>query len=198
MIIVDLEMSGLNSIKNGIFEIGAVDTEDSKNQFFEECRIDGGDLSDKGALRATGKTDEELRAPNKQSEKELLENFFSWVRKTNNMTIVCQNFDDVIFLKIKADKYELEYPFHYRALELHTLAHMKYFEIKKEFDFKEGISDFGLRKTLKFVGMDDNRNGHNALEDAKLEAECFSRLVYGKNLLEEFKEFEIPDYLKKD
>ena len=28
---------------------------------------------------------------------------------------------------------------------------------------------------------------HNALEDAKLTAECFSRLVYGKEFLPEFK-----------
>ncbi len=37
---------------------------------------------------------------------------------------------------------------------------------------------------------------HNALTDAKLTAECFSRIVYGKNLLEEFKKFPIPEYLR--
>jgi len=74
---------------------------------------------------------------------------------------------------------------------------MKYQEVKGEFETKNGNSVFGLSNTLRFVGMDDPRNKHNALEDAKLEAEVFSRLVYGKNLIEEFKEFEIPDYLIK-
>ena len=71
-------------------------------------------------------------------------------------------------------------------------------------------SDMGLNNVLKFCGMEDPRRrighdgkrikegkAHNALEDAKLEAECFFRLIYGKNLLPEFKQFPIPDYLKK-
>ena len=36
---------------------------------------------------------------------------------------------------------------------------------------------------------------HNALFDVKITAECFSRLMSGKNLLEEFKEFSVPEYL---
>jgi len=30
---------------------------------------------------------------------------------------------------------------------------------------------------LNYSGMEDNRESHNALEDAKLTAECFSRLM---------------------
>ena len=55
-----------------------------------------------------------------------------------------------------------------------------------------------LTEVLKFVGMQDNRIMHNALEDVKLTAECFYRIIYGKNLFAEFKEFQIPSYLKKD
>jgi len=38
---------------------------------------------------------------------------------------------------------------------------------------------------------------HNALEDCRLEAECFSRLVYGQNLIQEYARFPIPKYLTK-
>ena len=55
-----------------------------------------------------------------------------------------------------------------------------------------------LTEVLKFVGMVDNRKDHNALEDVKLTAECFYRIIYGKNLFSEFEVFFIPDYLKKD
>ncbi len=66
----------------------------------------------------------------------------------------------------------------------------------------------GLSKILEFCGMEDTRvllkdgeivkegKPHNALEDAKLTAECFSRIVNGKNLIEEFKKFPIPEYLE--
>jgi hypothetical protein len=38
---------------------------------------------------------------------------------------------------------------------------------------------------------------HNGLRGAKIEAEALSRLIYGKNLLEEYKEFKIPQYLER-
>ena len=45
--------------------------------------------------------------------------------------------------------------------------------------------------------MKDNRETHNALEDCKLEAEAISRISYGKNLIQKYNKFSIPDYLKK-
>ena len=62
---------------------------------------------------------------------------------------------------------------------------------------ERGNSGMNLSEVLKFVGMEDNRKAHNALEDVKLTAECFYRIFYGKNLLHEFESFSIPDYLKK-
>ena len=59
----------------------------------------------------------------------------------------------------------------------------------------------GLKRVLKLCGLKDNRmqhedgkivegKPHNALQDAKLTAECFNRLVYGKNLLQEYAEIK--------
>ena len=39
-------------------------------------------------------------------------------------------------------------------------------------------------------------NPHNALEDSKLTAECFSRLLYGKNVFPKYSQFKIPRYLE--
>ncbi|HLF53838.1 MAG TPA: hypothetical protein VI544_01540, partial [Candidatus Nanoarchaeia archaeon] len=58
-------------------------------------------------------------------------------------------------------------------------------------------SAMSLSKVLELCGMQDNRKAHNGLEDAKLTAECFSRLIYGKGLLPEYSQFELPGVLAK-
>jgi inhibitor of KinA sporulation pathway (predicted exonuclease) len=61
---------------------------------------------------------------------------------------------------------------------------------------KKGTSNMGLGNILKFCGILYERKIHNALEDAKLTAECLSRILYGKNLFEDYKNSKIPEYLK--
>ena len=128
----------------------------------------------------------------------MLIRFFEWVKKCKSKTFVCQNpqFDHA-FLEHKSRKYNLDFPTGWRAFDMHTLSHYKYFLINNAFVLDNGKSDFGLSKSLEFCGMKDERNFHNALEDAKLTAEVFSRIVYGKNLLQDYKKFKIPSYLIK-
>ncbi|MEN7982022.1 MAG: 3'-5' exonuclease [Nanoarchaeota archaeon] len=200
-IVVDLEMSGIDFVKCGIWQIGAIDLE-TKEEFFDECRIDDEDKyldgGDKPLIEVIGKTEEELRDSNKQSQKELLEKFFNWVKTRKMKTLVCQNPTfDIGFLWTKSKKYRLEIPFHHRSFDTHSIAHTKYFEMKKEFLIEDkDFSELGLKNILKMCGMEDNRKAHNALEDAKLTAECFSRLMFGEKLLKEYSEFEIPEELK--
>ena len=66
-----------------------------------------------------------------------------------------------------------------------------------------------LASVLNLCGIPDQRkqeiNGeiseegtpHNALEDCKLEGECYCRLKFGKNLFPEYSEFKIPEVLTK-
>ncbi len=214
MIVVDIETSGGHPDTAGIWQLGALDFYNIDNQFLEECKIDNDDVVEEAALRVHGKNEEELRDKNKQSQKQLLENFFKWVKKIKikNMISQCPQTLDFPLLRLKAKKYGLIFPFHYRAFDLHSIAQIRHFQIKGEFSIKENYSVLGLTNILKFCGMRDERRQfsgksfdgeivkegkpHNALEDCKLEAECFSRLVYGKNLLPEFSKFKIPEYLK--
>ena len=198
MIVVDLEMSGLEIGKCGIWQIGAVDMDNPKNIFFEDSRIDDSDRVDKEALNIIGKTEAELRDIKKQAQKQLLENFFRWCEKIGARTMIAQHPQaDHAFLENKAWKYQISFPLFHRAFDLHSIAQLKYKEINGKFLMKGDKSEMGLRATLKLVGMEDPRNAHNALEDAKLTAECFSRIVYGKNILEEYSKFKIPSYLLK-
>ena len=210
MIVIDIETSGIDKMKCGIWQIGAVDFYAPKNQFIDECRIDDEDIITDDALKITEKTEEELRDRKKQSQKQLLEKFFSWTGSCKIKNLACQGPQfDYTFLEIKAAKYGLKMPFHYRAFDLHTIAQKVYYDIHGRFLIKDSYSDMGLSKILELCGMKDERRKfkdgkivregkpHNALEDAKLASECFSRLLHGKNLFSEYTKFLIPNYLRK-
>jgi len=209
-IVMDLETSGLSIEKSGIWQIGAIDL-NTMEEFFEEGRIDDEDIINKDALIVIGKTEEELRDKNKQSQKELLEKFFKWINeKAETKIFLCQNPQfDLAWLGVRTQRYGLKKPYNYRAFDLHTTAQLMHQKIRGEFLFKVRGSDMNLGKIIEFVGMKDERikmrkggvekegTPHNALEDCKLTAECFSRLVYGKKLFKEYDKFEIPEVLKK-
>ena len=196
-IVLDIETSGLDFVKCGIWQIGAIDL-NTMEKFLEEARIDYEDKVEDEALMVTGKTEEELRDENKQSQKELLKSFFKWIDGKLIKNFLCQNPPlDIGILRIRANKYGLKYPFHKRSFDLHTISQMKFHDLNKEFSIKGDISDLDLTNILNFCGIEDKRGAHNALEDCNLTAECFSRLVYGKNLFPEFNKFEVPGVLKK-
>ena len=214
MIVLDIETSGLDTGKCGIWQIGAIDLE-TREEFLEEGRIDEEDKVEEGALRVTGKTEEELRNEKKQSQKQLILNFLEWVKNFQTKIIIGQNIGfDMMFMQTKCIRYGIQKEFREtigsKGLDTYTIAQIKHLEKKGNYSLKEnGVGDMSLGKVLEFCGLVDNRmelsgtkvvkkgTPHNALEDCKLEAEAFSRLIYGKNLLPEFKEFEIPDYLIK-
>lgn len=212
MIVLDIETSGLYPEKNGIWQIGAIELDNPKNQFLQESHIDEDEEVRQQALNVIGKIESQLRDKTKQSQKELLQNFFKWVEKAKMKNCLCQNPQfDLVFISQKARKYNLEFPIHYRAFDLHSIAAIKYHQINKKWLLSENLqcSGMGLSKVLEFCGIQDHRIStdvktgailrpgvpHNALEDAKLTAECFSRIVYGKELLPEFKSQPIPKYL---
>jgi len=213
MIVLDIETSGGHPTENGIWQIGAIDL-NTMEEFLDESRIDDKDEIEVEALKVCGKTEEELRDSNKQSQKELLDKFFKWLETRKMKTLLCHlpEFDQG-FLRCKARKYFGTDPFwpdSHRPFDLHTIAQVKFFEINGKFLTKEdNNSDMGLRNILKLCGIEDERRSvregkilkegkpHNALEDARLTAECFSRLVYRKNLFPEYTQFKIPEELIK-
>ena len=79
-IVMDIESSGLDKVKCGIWQIGAIDLNDNE-EFLEESRIDDEDFVEEDALKVIGKTEEELRDKNKQSQEKLIMNFFDWIKK---------------------------------------------------------------------------------------------------------------------
>ena len=157
----------------------------------------------------TGKTEGELRDRNKQAQSLLIERFFNWAGRIDGKVFVAHNTPfDFGFLSIKARKYGIDFPFKTRSIDLHTLAMLKYYQIHGKFYLDSGLSAMSLPRILEFCGIQDERislkdgkvvkegKPHNGLDDAMLEAECLSRIVYGKNLLEKFLRSDVPKYLQ--
>ena len=168
MIVLDIETSGVFPEKHGIWQIGALDFYNPKNTFLEECRIDEEDKIEIDASRVTEKTEAKLRDKNKQSQKDLLNNFFKWIESVKIKNAVCHNPPfDLGFITIKARKYgikpsqimnklDINSPFHYRSFDLHSLAQSKYKEIYGKFLLEGDHSAMSLSKVLELCGMPHN------------------------------------------
>jgi len=213
MIILDIETSGL-ALNCGIWQIGAINIS-SQNYFLEEAKIDEEDSVEEGALKVTGKNEEQLRYPGKQTQKKMIINYLDWVGEQREKLFFGQNVGwDITLIQNKTIKYGLHKEFleihGQRGNDLHSLVQEKYFEIYGKYLLgKTGKSDFNLGKVSYFCGIPDERINvrgsevvkegkiHNALDDCRLEGEILYRLKFGKNLFDEFKRFEIPGYLKK-
>lgn len=214
MIVLDIETSGLTN-DCGIWQIGAIDLDNVENYFIEECRIDKNDTIQEGALKVTGKTKEELLDDSKQSQEQMIRNYFNWLEKQKGRIIMGANVSwDNSMIQAKAMKYGLEKEFHsihgHRGYDLFTIAQEKYYEVYGKYLVKEtGVNNMSLDATLNFCGINIHRinlsggeivkegKPHDAFEDCRLEGEAFFRIKFGKNLFPEYIKFEIPDYLKK-
>jgi DNA polymerase III epsilon subunit-like protein len=179
-------------------------------EFFDEARIDEEDEVSNGALKVIGKAEEYLRDKDKQSQKELIGKFMNWVEKRKIKNFICHHPHwDVSWIMIRLKKYNLDKKFHHRSFDTHTIAQTKFYEVNNKFLIEEGRSNMGLGEVLEFCGIPEERikvkegeiikegKPHNALEDAKLTAECFNRLMFGKNLFPKFNKFEVPETLRK-
>ena len=213
MIVVDIETSGLDTGRCGIWQIGSLEFEKPKNTFLQEGRIDNEDEITEEALELTGKTEKELRDPKKQIQKQLISNWLNWAGKCREKVLGGQNVGwDVSFIQNKCIRYDLRKKFHettgQRSIDLHTEAQEAYRKINGIYLINEtGKSVMDLAAVLKLCGISNERmiielgkvikkgKVHTAFEDCRLEAECFSRLLYGKNLFEEYEKFPIPKYL---
>ena len=213
MIVLDIETTGLDYWKHGIVSIGALCFENPKQQFYEECRIDDEDEITKEALEINGFSEKEVKDKKKQSQKQLIERFYSWADKQPERILAGHKvgFFDMNFLKAKAEKYGIKIKTRFRSFDLCTLAQTVYFQKNGKFLLDDlGENAMNLSKVLEFCGIPDERilfhehekvkdgKSHNALEDCKLEVECFSRLLKGEYIFPEYKQFPVPEYLKQN
>lgn len=198
MIVLDIETTGIDSERNSIVSIGALDFEHPYNQFYRECNVwDGAEINDE-ALLINGFTREDISNYLKPSLEIILNDFIFWMKNIEDQTFAGENPSfDRDFIINSAKRYGIKIGGH-RTLDLHSISYSNHLKRNIEIPLKNNRTDLNLDKTLIYGGLPEEPKPHNALIGAKMEAEAFSRLIYGKNLLPEYAKFKIPDYLKND
>lgn len=198
MIVIDVETSGTDPEKHSILSIGAVDFSNPSNQFYMECRMRERAVADPKSLAVNGFTSKNIKDGSKPNLKALLLKYIDWAEKSNDRTIAGHNVQfDIRFLKHSLAFYNISYSTGFRCVDTHSLTYAHYLKRKMKPPFKDGRVDITSEIVAKYVGLPKEPRPHNALTGARIEAEEFSRLIYGKNLLKEYKKFKIPAYLTK-
>jgi DNA polymerase III epsilon subunit-like protein len=213
MIIVDVESTGVDAKLHSLLSVGALDFDNPTNQFYMECYAFPGAHIEKEALVVAGFTEEEIFAPTtppsapllrqegmktKKTDREVVEAFLEWMKTCKEWTLVGQNPSfDRDFLQQTAHRYHLDWPLAQRTIDLHTIAYFLRLKAGKEIPRRNNHSALNLDSILTEVGLPTRAESHNALDDAKLEGEAFSRLLTGKGLLAEYKGFPIPQGIGK-
>jgi hypothetical protein len=198
MIVIDVETTGERAWLHSILSIGAVDFSKPKNQFYKECRIREGAEIDPVALQINGFSMDEIKSEKKDSLKDILEQFIEWSGKIEDTTMAGHNhYMDVDFIEYSLAIYGIKSPFAYRLVDTHKLTYANYISRGIKPPIEKGGSGINSTVFIKYCGLPEEPKPHNALTGAKIETEAISRLMYGKNLLEEYESFSVPEYLKR-
>lgn len=194
MLIVDVEASGVEAHKHSIVSVGALDLANPTNRFYEECRVwDGAHIMDE-ALAVNGFTKEQITDPTKQSEADLVRAFLEWSKDLPEKTLAGQNVSfDRDFLKYACERAgHTEWPFAFRTIDTHTLCYMHMVGRGMRPPVAKQRSALDLDAVLNYCGIPREPEPHNALTGALSHAEVVSRLLYGRKLLPEFDQYQIP------
>lgn len=195
MIVVDVETTGVDDRIHSIVSIGAVDFADQERRFYGECRMWEGAQVEAEALRVNGFTMEQVIDPTKQTLEQLVGAFFAWAKISSDRTLMGHNtFFDHGFLKVSAERYRMPWEFGHRIIDLHSVAWAHMVSHGVEIPVKYGLSSLRNDFLLQYVGLPAEPKPHNGLVGALMEAEAFSRLVHGKQLLPEYNEYPVPTF----
>lgn len=194
MIVIDIETTGLDSEKHAVISLGAVELENPDHIFYSECRIFEGAEIDEDALVVNGFSEKDITDPTKQDPLVLLLGFIEYAKLCSDTTLAGLNVGvfDLAFLEKMARRARVNWAFARHTVDLHTLCYAHMRANNQPVPLKNKHSALNLARILDYVGLTNMEVPHHALEDAKLTAECISRLLYNKPLFDEFKLVPIP------
>ncbi len=194
MIVLDVEASGTEPAKHSIVSVGALDIANPTNRFYMECRVwDGAHIMDE-ALGVNGFTKDQITDPKKPSEADLTHQFLQWSESVEERTFAGQNVSfDRDFMKHAAERAgHTDWPFAFRTIDTHTLCYMHMIQHGIQPPVRHRRSALDLDAALNYCGIPEEPYPHNALTGALSHAEVIARLLYGRKLLPEFSQFDIP------
>ncbi len=197
MLVVDVETTGLDTKECSILSIGALDFDNPSNQFYIECQVFSGARIAQQALEVNGFTEEQINDSSKPTVEGAVKKFLAWVETCSSKIIGGENsWFDREFLIHSCRRFGIKWPLNYaRSVDLHTTCYNHLLR-RGESPEKDGLSILRLNSILEYTGLPQEPDPHNALTGAKMSAEAFSRLLYGKPLLDEFKRYPLSEAVK--
>ena len=196
MIVVDGEFSGLDPNTHAILSLGAIDMNDPEREFYGECQLPDWATTDPIAMQINGFSEAEIRDETKKTLGELAREFIEWAEAAEDRTLAGQNvWNDWAMLNAAFTRNEIDWDLGHRILDLHSVVYSHMMARGEKVPTDKNMSAINSHFICQYVGLPNEVDPHNALTGAKWEAEAFSRLFYGKNLLPEFEGDAIPAYL---
>jgi len=194
-VVVDIESTGIYPGTNAIASLGAFDL-GSQKEYYQEFRVPKGCQITDESLSVNGFTKEQLFDSNKPLIADALPGFLRWVNDLEEITMAGWNVHfDVGFLRKDISDAGLKWPFSYRHIDVHSIVYAFMEFIGYDIPTENKCSVVDLDDGLEFVGLGNIKTPHTALEDAKLEAEVYHRIVFEKPLLKAYQEMPIPNYI---
>lgn len=83
------------------------------------------------------------------------------------------------FLKAALGRLQIPWPFGYRYVDLHSICYAEFLRCGFRIPTEMKLDSISLDVILAYVGLRRTKKYHDALGDARLEAEALSRLISG-------------------
>ncbi len=182
-LVFDLEMTGPEPDYNEIIQIGAEIYDDEwnkKGEYLTNVYPENEDAFSGHSEEIHGISLDDLdEAPMMY---DVLEEFLAWIRKSLYWPadeplwkVICCGqsvINDINFLSYAFKKEKLKWPFSWQLIDLHTISYYGFMILEK--NGKPVPKSHSLENVAKYFGFTRESDTHNALEDAKLTAQCLN------------------------
>lgn len=194
MIFLNIKTSGPDPEKHGILSIGAVDSERTgkESYIYQVPRFERGKEVVLEYLKIADFKEHQLRDPSKPSVRHALKRFSELAETAKETNLAGQNTRlNAEFLKRAMKEHEMSWPFNEEYIDLLTTAINTYRAEEIDIPMREKRIALTFDMILWSVGLERSIGFHHALEDVNLEAEAYSRLVHGRNLIKSLKGYKL-------
>ena len=199
--VLDIEATGLNWRKCAVRSIGLVSCYKGKiNEFYKEYDFfDGAEIKMEGMLEPEYFHDDKTDKDPSKDPRNVVYDVSAFLKANECNVTAGQNPSfDRGFVNAYAERYTMDFRIPIWMLDLHSVC-MAYM-LSKSIDVprKSGVGLFLSGDAIhEFTGLGPEPKPHNALNGARYEFESFCRIIYGMNVLPQFKDKPVPEELAK-